>query len=220
MIKIGFIVRCLNEEQWIGHCLQSIKDIESIEPRALVIDNESSDESLKTVKMFRDFCDVITINRNDYLPGIALNTGMNHFSSLGYDYVCIISAHCVINKFNMDVITKFIEDEKCFGIIGKQVPIYKGKRLQSRYVWENFSKEPIKNLKDGRGYHDFFFHNAFSILKVKDWSDLKFDISITGKEDRVYAKKHIEEGKHFLYQPSLECLHHWTNRCATWSGME
>ena len=220
MIKVGFIVRCLNEERWIGHCLQSIKNISNlIEPSVLVIDNESSDESLKIVKMFRDICDIKTIKRNEYLPGTALNSGMEHFSNLGFEYVCIISAHCIITKFDIGLLKEFMEDEKCFGVIGKQIPIYKGKRLQSRYVWENFSTEPIKNLKEGHGCHDYFFHNAFSILKTKHWRELKFDTEVTGKEDRIYAGNQIEAGNNFLYQPAIECYHYWTNKCATWNGV-
>ena len=61
MMSIGFLVRSLNEEQWIGHCLQSIINFEiknKISAKIVVVDNESSDDTLKIVKMFKEKVDV------------------------------------------------------------------------------------------------------------------------------------------------------------------
>jgi glycosyltransferase involved in cell wall biosynthesis len=220
-IRIGFIVRCLNEERWIGHCLQSIVDLQDhgIDPTILVIDNESSDDSLKVVKMFRDTCDVQTIKRNDYLPGTSLNLGMQFFSACNFEHVGIVSAHCTISALDGTTLSQHMADPKCFGVIGKQVPIYRGKRVKSRYVWENFCDTPMRNLKDESHDFQFFFHNAFSVIRTSTWKEIPFSADVTGKEDRVYAADQVANGNHFVYEPSFVCRHHWVERCATWSGV-
>jgi glycosyltransferase involved in cell wall biosynthesis len=220
-IRVGFIVRCLNEERWIGHCLQSIADLGicGIEPTVLVIDNESDDDSLKVVKMFRDICEVQTIKRNDYLPGISLNMGMQFFSDRHFEYVGIVSAHCVVSTLDGPRLVQHMANEKCFGVIGKQIPVYRGKKVKSRYVWENFCDQPIENLSDDSQDFQFFFHNAFSVVRVSDWKEVPFSTEVSGKEDRVYAEDHIALGKYFVYEPSFTCFHHWIGKCATWSGV-
>ncbi len=105
-------------------------------------------------------------------------------------------------------------------IIGKQVPIFKGKKLKSAHVWENFSNdEIIRNLKENNADESPFFHNAFSFVNMDIWREHRFCEKVTGKEDRVWAKELFGKGFYSLYDSGLACFHHWTPRCATWSGM-
>jgi rhamnosyltransferase len=224
MNNIGFLVRSLNEERWIGHCLQSILNFENsnnINVKIVVVDNESSDDTLKIVKMFKDRVDVVNILRNKYTPGLALNMGMQRLKEVhNVDFVCIMSAHCVIDEFDVNNISSYLADKSVFGVIGRQKPVFKGKLVESLYVWENFCDKPIYNLKENlKGIDRYFFHNAFSIIKVNDWKVKKFDEDISGKEDRVYAKDQIDLGKNFVYCPKISCFHHWVGKCATWSGI-
>ena len=51
--KISVIIRCKNEERWIGHCIQSV--IESLnKPEIIIIDNKSKDETLSIIKSFKE----------------------------------------------------------------------------------------------------------------------------------------------------------------------
>ena len=52
MSKFSVIIRNRNEEDWIGHCIQSV--IEHFQdPEIIIIDNNSTDQSLEIVKTFR-----------------------------------------------------------------------------------------------------------------------------------------------------------------------
>tara|TARA_R110001583_G_scaffold7985_10_gene38936 strand:+ start:25930 stop:26598 length:669 start_codon:yes stop_codon:yes gene_type:complete len=220
---ISFIVRTKNEERWIGHCIQSIlNNFGREESDIIIIDNESTDETLQIVKMFKD-CNlkVLTIPKMEYTPGKALNMGLLSASE-NSKYACITSAHCQIKDTDIKSLNNHMLDKKCFGIIGRQIPVYKGRKLKSKYVWENFSthtREPIKNLIENDRENTLFFHNAFSFISLDAWRDHNFCEKISGKEDREWASRMSEIGFHSIYDPNQSCIHHWTHNCATWSGL-
>ena len=219
---ISYVIRTYNEDRWVGHCIQSIIDNSREDFEIIVVDNESVDESLQIVKMFKngDFhLRVLKIPKNGDTPGKALNMGLSAASD-GSRVGCLISAHCTVKRIDEGKIASHFVNNDCFGIIGKQIPIFKGKKLQSAYVWENFSRsEVIKNLKENNADESPFFHNAFSFVNLDIWREFKFCEKVTGKEDRVWAKELFDKGYYSLYDSGLVCSHHWTPRCATWSGM-
>ena len=94
--KISIIIRCKNEERWIGYTIQSILDNIKI-PEIIVVDNDSNDNSLNIVKSFahdpkltinEKYAKIKIIKIKDYSPGKALNKGVKAASG---DIVIIIS---------------------------------------------------------------------------------------------------------------------------------
>ena len=49
--KFSVIIRCKNEERWIGHCIQSIIDHLN-SPEILIVDNNSNDDTIHVIKHF------------------------------------------------------------------------------------------------------------------------------------------------------------------------
>ena len=221
---ITFVVRSRNEERWIGHCLQSIIDeFGTAQVEIKIVDNESRDDTLQVVKMFRrdHNIEVLSIAKSDYTPGKSLNLGLRSASPESR-FACLMSAHCVVDNIDCGRLENYFEDDQCFGVIGRQIPVYKGKRLISKYVWENFKGgdgAPIKNLRENIEGSPPFFHNAFSFINLKCWRANNFDEKVTGKEDRLWANQFLEKGDYSLYDPLQSCVHHWTDKCATWSGL-
>ena len=222
---ITFVIRSKNEERWIGHCLQSIVDkFEKDKVEIKVIDNESKDDTLQVVKMFkRDYdIEIMTIEKSKYTPGKSLNLGISS-ASKNSKFACLMSAHCVLGDIDYELLSDHFKDGKCFGVIGRQIPVYKGKRLLSKYVWENFKageSSLIKNLRENIDGAPPFFHNAFSFINLEVWNNHPFDENVTGKEDRLWANQLLEKEYYSLYDPTQTCIHHWTAKCATWSGLE
>ncbi len=224
--QISVIIRCKNEERWIGHTIQSVLD-KIYKPEIVIIDNKSTDETLRVVKSFIQdnslsgdlssadgkYTDIKIYNLDNYTPGKALNMGVKYASR---KYVMMISAHCVLNKISIE--NQFTNLEKYVGVFGKQVPFYYGKKITKRYLWSHFTDKKKINM-----YSDlekrYFFHNAISLFKKDTLKNYPFSEVLVGKEDRYWANQQVKNKKDFLYDPDIEVFHHYTPGGNTWKGI-
>ena len=134
--KITFIIRTKNEERWVGHAIQSVLD-KVYRPEILIVDNNSTDKTLKIVKYFmhdpqlndesnhpsgKNYTDLKILSIKNYTPGAALNLGVKNSSN---NIIVIMSAHCVLRKFNLEKVSMLIKKYAC--IFGNQIPIWEEK---------------------------------------------------------------------------------------------
>ncbi len=221
MDKVSVIIRNKNEEQWIGHSIQSaLETLNS--PEIIIVNNNSSDNSIDIVKSFRhnnslnpnihSYGEIKIIDIDEYTPGKALNLAVKNASN---EYLLILSAHSVITKLDANYLKEKFEKYDC--IFGKQIPVYRGKKINPRYVWSHFSDNEQINMFSNLE-NRYFIHNAFCFYKKKILLEIPFDNEILGKEDRIWAKEIIDMGKNYLYTPKLECLHHYTTAGNTWKS--
>ena len=154
MKDVSVIIRCRNEEEHIGLSIQSVIDYFE-NPEILIIDNQSTDESMKVVSLF-DRCNIKKYSLNgNYTPGKALNFGAEKSTN---NTLLILSAHSQITKLNKNKLKEDLNNN--VAVFGNQTPIYRGKRITKRYVWSHFTDSITKNL-----YSNIedrcFLHNAF-----------------------------------------------------------
>ena len=220
MDNISVIIRCRNEAQWIGHSIQSVID-NFKNPEIIVVDNNSTDESMNIVHMFKkgkfkgggSYADIKIYNINSYTPGKSLNFGVSKCSN---DYVLVLSAHSQITECHLGKVKRQL-DENCV-VGGKQIPIYKGKKIGRRYVWSNFIDNDCENYFS-EGEKRYFLHNAFAFYKKEVLVKYPFDEDLHGKEDRYWINDRIEDGMSSYYDSTTTCHHHYTDNGATWKGI-
>ena len=153
MDNISVIIRCRNEEQWVGHSIQSV--IETFKkPEIIVINNNSTDDSLEIVRSF-NFADIEIYNIDDYTPGKALNLGVS--KSLN-ENILILSANSEMIQVDYDKILKHLESHCAVG--GRQIPIWNGKEITPRYIWSHFGMDEKINLYSELEKR-YFLPNAF-----------------------------------------------------------
>lgn len=223
MSNLSAIIRVKNEERFVGQSIQSIIDY-CPNSQIIIIDNNSSDLSMNIVDHFKrdpsldtdlknNYANILNLTIDQYSPGKALNLGVNHSDN---EIIMIISAHCVIKSLDLNYIMSSLE--KNIAVFGKQIPIWNGKRIKSKYVWSNFKDFDIENP-----YSDaeerYFFHNAFSFFKKRDLIKFMFNENLVGKEDRYWANDRISEGKKILYTNKAIVEHHFTENGSTWKNL-
>ena len=213
-MNLSVIIRNRNEERYIGYAIQSVVDFCGDDVEIIIVDNDSTDDSLRIVNTF-DFLDItrVNIDKNEYSPGRSLNIGVKESSN---DYTMILSAHCEITNFDFSKV-KIQLDSGVGAVWGKQIPIWDGKKMSRRYMWSNFKDSSSVNyysLSEKR----YFFHNAFSMFKRKHLREFPFDERLSGKEDRYWANDQIEKGFKIFYDFEQEVKHHYTPNGATWKG--
>jgi|TARA_E500000305_G_C4006609_1_gene230323 rhamnosyltransferase len=210
---ISVIVRNRNEEQFIGHAIQSVIDnISDFE--IIVVDNMSTDDSIDIVKMF-NFEDIKIETITNYSPGRSINLGVQRARG---DLVMVLSAHSqIMQKINEPLIASYLEKYCC--VFGKQVPIYRGKKISKRYVWSHFVDQDVENMWSDLE-NRYFLHNAFSVFNRDFLLKNKFDESLPTKEDRYWVNNDIHDKKYkTFYKHDMICHHHWTPNGATWKGI-
>ena len=220
--QISVIIRTKNEERWIGHTIQSVLDfIPSSE--IIIVDNNSSDGTLNMVRHFiqdptldtgdySKYTDIKIFNIKDYTPGKSLNLGIKNSSN---EICVILSAHCVISKFNINKHKDDLNNFVC--IFGNQIPVWNGKKITKRYIWSHFKDKECVNMYSELEDR-YFLHNAISIYNKSYLIECPFDEYLQSKEDRYWAMNAIKNQKKILYDPALEVFHHFTQNGYTWNG--
>jgi glycosyltransferase involved in cell wall biosynthesis len=209
---ISIIIRNRNEARWIGHSIQSCLDNFN-DPEIIVVNNNSTDESMQIVKEFC-FSNIKIYNVNEYTPGKALNFGVTKASNKN---ILAISAHSqIINMIDYNEINSLLQ--KYVAVFGKQIPIYRGRKINKRYIWSHFVDEPTVNMWSSSEKRNFL-HNAFCFYRKEILEEHKFDEKLPSKEERYWAKKIIQNELSYYYEPRMECYHHWTPNGATWRGI-
>lgn len=221
--RLSFIIRNRGESDWIGTAIQSVLDAAGAECELIIVDNGSTDGSRELVEVFRKRhtnIKIIDIGTNSYTPGKSLNLGMDATLADPNRIVGILSAHCQIVDLDVvSLVDKFDVDPMMFGLCGKQIPVYRGKRIDLHSVWANFGIEHarVNPLESGSTERRYFFHNAFSFIRRSTWEQYRFDEKVTSKEDRLYALEMVDRrGMFFSLDPAFTCHHFWTQHGATW----
>tara|TARA_Y100000992_G_scaffold301367_1_gene272100 strand:- start:3039 stop:3731 length:693 start_codon:yes stop_codon:yes gene_type:complete len=220
--ELSVILRTKNEETWIGHAIQSILD-NLYKPEIIIIDNNSTDQTLDIVRHFiqephlektvSKYTDIKIFKIDNYSPGKSLNLGIKKSTK---KFIMIMSAHCILKKVNYFKHTKDLK--KYAGIFGKQNPIWNGKKITKRYIWSHFEDKEIPNMFS-KLENRYFFHNAISIFEKKKLIKYPFHEKLAGKEDRYWANRIRKKKLNYLYDPSIEVDHQYTENGNTWKGI-
>ena len=176
--SVSIVIRTKNEEQWIGHCLDSIFSQSYRVSEVVIVDNGSTDNTLKICSRYKD---VKVIKIKKYLPGLSLNRGIAETKS---ELVGIISSHCIPkdNKWLSFMVSGF-KNAKVSGVYGRQIPTSYSSHNDVRDLFITFGEESRIQKNDS------FFHNANSMIRRKTWVKVKFDEEATNIEDRIWAQK-------------------------------
>lgn len=209
---ISIIIRNKNESEYIGFAIQSCLDFFD-KPEIIVVDNNSSDESMDIVQNFKNRTTIKTTNVNDYKPGSSINAGISLASN---EYILVLSAHTQIINLDFESVVKNLNVHKA--VFGKQIPVHRGKKVTPGYIWSNFSDYEEVN-KFSTIENRLFLHNAFCFYKRETLEKFPMPEQYFGKEDRFWAKDIVEKKHTYLYDPMLKCYHFWTKNGATWKGL-
>ena len=196
MDNISIIIRNKNEEEFIVFAIQSCLDFFD-KPEIIIIDNNSTDESMQVVQNFNNRTNIITKNLGKYKPGESINKGVESASK---DFILVLSAHTQIIDFDFELLKNNLQTH--MAVFGKQIPVHRGKKITPGYIWSNFGENEKIN-KFSKIEKRLFLHNAFCFYKRKTLIDHPMPEKYSGKEDRYWAKYITEKGYTYLYNPKF-----------------
>ena len=212
MDNISIIIRNRNENEYIGFAIQSCLDHFN-KPEIIIVDNNSTDDSLQTVNLFKDRTSIKVIPINDYTPGKSINLGAQYTTR---DTILILSAHSQIIKVDLKLIEYDLNN--AVAVFGNQNPIYKGKKISKRYIWSHFKENRTINMFS-KIENRQFLHNAFCFYNKQFLLDHPMPEHYAGKEDRYWAIDIVNKGHNYYYDPTHTINHFYTTNGATWKGI-
>jgi len=193
--KVSIIIRTNNEERWIGSCLKAVFDQDFTDFEVIIVDNESSDKTVEKANSF----DVKITHIKDFLPGKALNQGINE--SRG-KYLALLSGHCIPkNKKWLSNLIRNFKNQDIAGVYGRQEPMAQSSAYDKRDLLITFGLDKKVQTKDS------FFHNANSIIRRDIWENVPFDEHATNIEDRIWASRILKEKYKIVYEPEASVYH-------------
>lgn len=214
MDKISVIIRNRNEEQCIGFAIQSCIDYFN-HPEIIIVDNQSTDNSLGVVNLFKDRADIKIVKIDDYTPGKSINLGVQHAT---HNYILVLSAHAQIIDIDSTELKRAFNKKNYIAVFGNQNPIYKGKKITKRYIWSHFGNKKIINMFS-QIENRHFLHNGFCFYPKQVLIDYPMPEQYSGKEDRYWARMMVKKGFEYLYSNEQKCNHFYTQGGATWKGI-
>tara|TARA_B100000886_G_C20419942_1_gene491040 strand:- start:1276 stop:2658 length:1383 start_codon:yes stop_codon:yes gene_type:complete len=196
----SIILRTKNEERWINTCLKKISEQTYKNFEIIVVDNESTDSTLKIVNNYKSHINIKILKIKKYLPGLALNQGIR--KSKGKYIVCL-SAHCIPKDINWlrGLVSSIEEDENIAGVYGRQEPMNFTPDNDKRDLFTVFGLDKKVQKKDS------FFHNANSIIRKSCWEKFNFDEKVKNIEDRVWAQEVLKKNYSIIYDPLPSVFH-------------
>ena len=212
---VSVIIRNRNESEHIGFAIQSCLD-NFKKPEIIIVDNNSTDDSLQTVNLFKDNTSIKVIPVNDYTPGISINLGVKHATK---DTILVLSAHAQITKVDLELIKLNLKPVgSAVAVFGQQTPIYKGKKISKRYIWSHFKEGHEINMFS-KIENRQFLHNAFCFYNRQFLLDNPMPEHYAGKEDRYWAIDMVNKGHSYYYDSTHKANHFYTTKGATWKGI-
>lgn len=196
--KCSIIIRTKNEERWISSCLKAVFNQTYKNIEVIIVDNESTD---KTIKKTKKFSNIKYVSVNKYLPGDALNKGIK--ASTG-DYIVCLSGHCIpVNELWLASLVNTLEENKNYaGVYGRQEPMSFSTPSDKRDLLLVFGLD--RKIQS----NDSFFHNANSIIRRSLWDKVPFDKKVTNIEDRIWGQEMIHLGFQLVYEPNASVFHY------------
>lgn len=193
---VSIIIRTKNEEKWIESCLKSVLRQSYKKFEIIIVDNKSTDSTLKIIKSYPvKLCKI-----NKFFPGKALNLGIN--KSKGEIIVCL-SGHCIPkNDHWLKNLLVNLKNSKVGAVYGRQEPLPFTSNNDKRDLINTFRLERVVQKKDP------FFHNANSAFYKSLWVKFKFNENVTNIEDRIWGLVLIKNKYQIIYEPKAS-VYHW-----------
>jgi rhamnosyltransferase len=196
-VLASIIIRTKNEGRWISSCLQNVFEQTLKDFEVIVVDNESTDETIDRVRQF-PVHKVLTCKQ--YRPGKALNLGIRE--ARGKFIVCL-SGHCIpVTKNWLEDLLKNFSDPTVAGVYGRQEPLSFSSDLDKRDLVIVFGLDRKIQFKDS------FFHNANSAIRKHLWDEVPFDEHTTNIEDRIWAQQILKKNFKLIYEPDASVYHY------------
>ena len=119
--KIGIVICNYNKQDYIVNCIQSVMDSSIQDFDIYVVDNASTDDSVKQIQ--EQFGDKVTllVNRENLGGSGGFNTGLREALKHEHQYIMLMDNDIVVDKKAVEELYLFMEQHHDVGMVGSKV---------------------------------------------------------------------------------------------------
>ncbi len=194
---ISIVIRCYNEEKYIGRLLDGISRQTIKDPEIIIVDSGSTDSTLQIASKYP--IKLVNIEPKDFSFGRSLNLGCSQATK---EFIVIPSAHVYPTYTDwLETLIKPFEDPEIALVYGKQRGDETTKFSEHQVLKKWFPDISVWKQRNP------FCNNANAAIRQDLWQELPYDEDLTGLEDTDWAKKIMAKGYKISYSASSEIIH-------------
>jgi glycosyltransferase involved in cell wall biosynthesis len=205
-VKIGFVIRTLNESKMIGRCLDVIHGQRGdFDKDILIVDSGSTDATLEIVRS--KGARIYSLPPGEFDYSKALNVGIDAVQG---DIVVSLSAHAIPTHEDwLERMTAPFADPRVAGVASRQIPWPDAPWQEVHRLAHQFPDASLSVSLPGAS--EIIFSNAASAIRRTAWIDRRF--TLPAAEDLDWAQRVVADGWTIHYEAAAT-VHHSHNENA------
>ncbi len=191
MRKIGIVVCNFNKQDYIINCIRSIFASTTDDFDVYVVDNASTDDSVKMIE--REFENRLTliVNKENLGGSGGFNTGLREALTHDYQYLMCIDNDVVLDPHAIEELQNFLEIHPDVGMVGSKVYFMD----EPEKIWnyggiidfENFiQKDQYKNLIDTDLLPEIVYGDYVPACSMMVRTDVVRKVGVMSEENFIY----------------------------------
>lgn len=182
---LSIVIRTKNSEATIAKCLESIKSQFFTSIQIIIVDNNSSDQTLSIVKEVTPSVKVVRYPKDSpFNYSKAINIGAEVAQS---KYLMVLSSHVALtHPASLDWMMSFLEKNELIKVVSlyRDIVVNENRIQEFEDIeWEVLNKRNFK----GRG-----MSNYCSMIRRSDWLQRKFNEEIPACEDQEWINHFMQ----------------------------
>lgn len=202
--KFSIVIRTYNEEKWIGEVLKSIYSQTYKDFEVIIVDSESTDQTLKICKEYD--CKIVSIKKEKFNYSYASNVGAENAKG---DIICYLSGHSVVatNEY-LSHANELFNNNKIGAAYGEVIALPDGSIIEKIFNNYGYAKSKKKGLIYENEIHPGILSCSNAMIRKSEWKKNKFKEALgRGGEDVEMAYSIIKGGYEIVRSPKLLVKH-------------
>ncbi|WP_353989207.1 glycosyltransferase [Pediococcus argentinicus] len=200
---LSVIIPVYNAEKYINSCLSSIIQQSFQDFEIIIINDGSTDNSLKVLNEFKNSNKIknfIVVNKGNGGVSSARNIGLQNAKG---QYVTFLDADDIFEKDHFKLLLQGIENNEIdLSVIGFSRELENGQVVRKTFGKTRIrtKDETVADILELDGYNGFLWNKLFKMDLIRRY-DLSFNEEVTITEDLLFCVLYIKYIKKSLYNP-------------------
>ena len=201
---ITIVIRTYNEEKNIKKVLESISNQSYENYEIVIVDSESSDNTVKIAQEYG--AKIVHIKKDDFNYSYASNVGVSNSKG---DIICFLSGHSVPLRNNyLSILNNIFQDDQVGGCYGDVLALKDGSLTEKLFNTMGYLKNRWKGIIEEKDIHPGILSCSNAAIRRNIFMEHQFVEELgVGGEDVEMAYYILKSNKKIIFYPELLVRH-------------